>query len=72
MKKVGELMQELGFRPEASEAVAKAFIKNLVREANIQDIELEKNKKEKPLKKDLSKNPNEQLSLFSHIKKVGS
>ena len=33
MKKVGELMKEIGFREGASEEVAKAFIKNLIRQA---------------------------------------
>ncbi|MES2963104.1 MAG: hypothetical protein V4760_04380 [Bdellovibrionota bacterium] len=33
MKRVGELMKELGFREEASEETAKAFIENLVRSA---------------------------------------
>ena len=30
MKKVGELMEEMGFRKEASEATKKAFFKHLV------------------------------------------
>ena len=33
MKKVGELMKELGFKEGASEQVQKAFIKNLIRQA---------------------------------------
>lgn len=33
MKKVGELMKDLGFREGASEEVAKAFIKNLIKQA---------------------------------------
>lgn len=34
MKKVSEIMEELGFRPEASFEVKKAFIKNLIKQAN--------------------------------------
>jgi hypothetical protein len=33
VKRVGELMKDLGFREEASEETAKAFIENLVRAA---------------------------------------
>lgn len=33
MKKVGDLMKELGFKPGANEEVTKAFIKNLIRQA---------------------------------------
>ena len=33
MKKVGDLMAELGFKPEGSEGVKRAFIENLVRAA---------------------------------------
>lgn len=33
MKKVSEIMDDLGFRPEGSDAVKKAFIKNLIKQA---------------------------------------
>lgn len=33
MKKVGDLMAELGFRKEGSDSVKRAFIENLVRAA---------------------------------------
>ena len=33
MKKVGDLMKDLGFRDEASEGAKRAFIENLVRAA---------------------------------------
>ena len=33
MKKVGDLFAELGFRPDASDGVKRAFIENLVRAA---------------------------------------
>ncbi len=34
MKKVGKIMEELGFRPEGSDKVKKAFIKNLIKQSN--------------------------------------
>lgn len=34
MKKVGEIMKEMGFNAESSEATQKAFIKYLLRVAN--------------------------------------
>ena len=34
MKSIGELMKELGFNPEGSESVQRAFIKNLIQAAN--------------------------------------
>lgn len=33
MKRVGNLMQEMGFRPEAPQATKEAFIKHLLRAA---------------------------------------
>lgn len=33
MKKVGDLMAELGFRKEGSDSIKRAFIENLVRAA---------------------------------------
>ncbi len=33
MKKVGDMMKDLGFKEGASEEVTKAFIKNLIRQA---------------------------------------
>lgn len=33
MKKVGDMMKELGFREGANEEVTKAFIKNLIKQA---------------------------------------
>jgi hypothetical protein len=34
MKRVGDLMKDLGFKEDASEDTARAFIENLVRAAN--------------------------------------
>lgn len=33
MKKIGDMMKELGFREGANEEVTKAFIKNLIKQA---------------------------------------
>lgn len=33
MKKIGELMKEIGFNPDASDAVKEAFIKYLVKQS---------------------------------------
>lgn len=38
MRRVGDLMQELGFRKDAPESVQKAFVKNLVRAAYGADV----------------------------------
>lgn len=42
MKKIAEIMEELGFRPEGSDAVKKAFVKNLIKQA--QETEFSKEK----------------------------
>lgn len=34
MRRVGDLMRELGFNPEAPEGAQKAFVRHLVRAAN--------------------------------------
>lgn len=58
MKKLSELMIELGFRPDGSDEVKKAFILNLVRQAQ-----------QSPQQRDATKiepiqTENQQLSLF--------
>ena len=40
MKKVGQLMQELGFRKDAPESVQKAFLNHLIKAANQEPIRL--------------------------------
>ena len=59
MKKMSKIMEELGFRPEGSNEVKKAFIKNLIRQANLQDPSLQRLKE---TKKTLVSE--EQLSFF--------
>ncbi len=54
MKKVGDLMAELGFRPEGSESVKRAFIENLVRAAA---APAKKERKEEQLSFDLALEP---------------
>lgn len=38
MKRVSEIMQELGFRPDARESVKAAFLKNLFKQAYNIDV----------------------------------
>lgn len=62
MKKAAEIMEELGFRPEGSDEVKKAFIKNLIREAEASRFKAKNQKpSKKPQKKQISE---EQLSFF--------
>lgn len=63
MKKMSEIMEELGFRPEASDEVKKAFIKNLLKEANKSEFTRPRIAKEN---KESSKDPDHfrQISLF--------
>ncbi len=71
MKKMAEIMEELGFRPEASDEVKKAFIKNLVREAQKSEFSRPKpvaKKKETKSKRDADNY--QQISLFD--KKIPS
>ncbi len=37
MKKMADIMEELGFRPDGSDEVKKAFIKNLIKQAQISE-----------------------------------
>ena len=61
MKKVGDLMAELGFKPEGSDSVKRAFIENLVRTANEnsrpRSVAPEKPKAENQLSFDFSDDP---------------
>ncbi|MCM2280534.1 MAG: hypothetical protein NDI61_01660 [Bdellovibrionaceae bacterium] len=38
MKKLGDIMKELGFNPKASKSAQEAFLKNLIRDAYSADI----------------------------------
>lgn len=49
MRKMGELMKDLGFREEASDEVKEAFIKNLIKSAY--GIEVNSSKIQKQSKK---------------------
>mgnify|MGYP003683101119 CR=1 FL=1 len=67
MKKMGDLMKELGFRPEGSDAVKKAFVKNLIQQAQVTEISrLAEKKANEP--KDLDADKFKQLSLFENNK----
>jgi len=47
MKKIGDLMAELGFKKEASDSVKEAFIKHLIKNTTGINIETPSEKKEK-------------------------
>lgn len=65
MKKMAEIMEELGFRPEASDEVKKAFIKNLIKQAHVSEFKRFENKKPSDTQVD-PKDPDNyhQISLF--------
>ncbi len=65
MKKMADIMEELGFRPDASDEVKKAFIKNLIREAQKSEFTRPKPETPKSEKKDKRDVDNyQQISLF--------
>lgn len=72
MKKMAEIMEELGFRPEGSDEVKKAFIKNLIKQAHASEytrpkIDKETDKVVEPVKpKDVDQW--QQISLFDQKK----
>jgi hypothetical protein len=43
MKSIGEIMRELGFNPDSSPEVQKAFVKHLVKEAQANELKLKEN-----------------------------
>lgn len=51
MKKIGDIMKEMGFREDASNSVKEAFIKNLIRSAYGVDVETPSEKRTKEIKK---------------------
>ena len=57
-------MKELGFRPEGSDAVKKAFIKNLIQQAQVTEISRQAEKKANQ-PKDVEADKFQQLSLFN-------
>lgn len=77
MKRIGDLMKELGFRPESSFDTQKAFINNLVAAANASQFQ----RKDKTIiedklmgqpKESKSKEPQTQLSFeFSYSSAEG-
>lgn len=70
MKKMSEIMEELGFRPDGSDEVKKAFIKNLIQQAQITEISrLSAKKQNEPKDKEADKFV--QLSLFDSDKIPG-
>ena len=61
MKKVGKLMEELGFRPQGRDEVKKAFVKNLIKAASLGGEESLKKMQKK------QENKQEQLDFFSDL-----
>ena len=51
MKKIGDIMKEMGFREDASNSVKEAFIKNLIRSAYGVDVETPSEKRTIVIKK---------------------
>ncbi len=45
MKKIGDLMKEIGFNPNGSDAVKEAFVKNLIKQAYGQNVPTPSEKK---------------------------
>lgn len=60
MKKIGDIMKEMGFREDASNSVKEAFIKNLIRNAYGVDVETPSEKRAKEIKKLTTKNAAEE------------
>ena len=71
MKKMAEIMEELGFNPDGSDEVKKAFIKNLIKQAHVSEFSRpnfneDKNKECRPEQSEGSKDADQyqQISLF--------
>ena len=65
MKKMAEIMEELGFRPEGSDEVKKAFVKNLIKQAQVSEfsrVKVQEENKDADPKRDPDKY--QQISLF--------
>ncbi len=72
MKKLGDIMEDLGFRQEGSYEVKKAFIKNLIRQANEKEtqrkFDQEMDADSNSLRQEDEAVVSEQLSLFNQKK----
>ncbi len=65
MKKMAEIMEELGFRPDASDDVKKAFVKNLIKQAHITEFQRAKIAEDTSVKTESETvDKFEQISLF--------
>lgn len=66
MKKIGDLMRDMGFNENASTDAKKAFLKHLMREAQFHDRITAIDKYQEPNREQRvgSANDGEQLSLF--------
>ena len=65
MKKMAEIMDDLGFRPDGSDDVKKAFVKNLIKQASQSEFKKSYSKRQKD-NSDKNQDPDEfqQISLF--------
>lgn len=69
MKKIGELMKEIGFNPHASESVKEAFIKHLIKQSTGSNVQTPSEKKiisENP-EKFISFNKSEKYALPTQL-----
>ena len=65
MKKMADIMEELGFRPESSDEVKKAFVKNLIKQAHASEFKRIENKTVKKTESEpVDPDSFEQISLF--------
>ncbi len=66
MKKMAEIMEDLGFRPEASDDVKRAFVKNLIKQAQASEFKGKRTPDAPPGGESSEKDPDQyvQISLF--------
>ncbi len=62
MKKIGDLMKEIGFNPQASDSVKEAFVKHLIKQATGLNVQTPTEKKI------IAANP-EKIFLFKAVEK---
>lgn len=75
MRRIGDLLKDLGFKEGSSVEVQKAFIKHLVNAADrssIQNVSLIPEQKSKPTESEKSANTPDQLSFDPEILKAGN
>ena len=68
MKKIGNIMKEMGFREEAPNSVKEAFIKHLIKVSTGVELETPSAKRQAEIKKLVFAEPAQQLSFFKDLK----